>query len=50
VQSNAEDIDAVPAVMGGNASLEPVRKSSYQKPPRRQKPNDEPAHRPFCKT
>ena len=50
VQSIVKDIDAVPAVMDGNASLEPVQKSWYQKPPRRQKPNGEPACRPFCKT
>ena len=46
---NVKDIDAVPAVMDGNANLEPVQKSLYQKPPRRQKPNGEPAHRLFCK-
>ena len=46
---NVMDIDAVPAVMDGNANLEPAQKSWYQKPPRRRTPNGEPAHRLFCK-
>ena len=46
---NVKDIDAVPAVMDGNANLGPAQKSWYQKPPRRRKTNVEPAHRLFCK-
>lgn len=44
------DIGVVPAVMDGKASLEPVQKFWYQKPPRRRKPNGEPARHLFYKT
>ena len=50
VEAIVKDIDAVLAAMDGNASLVPVQKFWYQKPPRRQKPIGESACRPFYKT